>query len=182
MDDKTRIENVLKKISRFDFYINSTNTKSSIIIAWNGTVIGTIFLKYHQVTSLYVIHLWSYYLSNVLLVLIGIASIFSIAYVFDVIYPFLKEKDNIKKDEDNGNGSESLFFFGSIAKLSCKKYIEKEKKTEGKDVLEDVLEQSHILAKGLFDKMNNLRLSINAIKFQLFLICLLIILKGVIFY
>lgn len=182
MDDRSRIENALKKISRFDFYINSTNTKASIILAWNGIVIGTIFLKYGQVISLYNTYLWSYYLSNVLLVLIGIASIFSIAYAFDVIYPFLKEKDKIKTDEDNDNDSGSLFFFGSIAKRSCETYIKEEYASSEKDVLEDVLKQVHILSKGLFDKMNKLRSSINAIKFQLFFICLLIILKGVIFY
>lgn len=181
MDDKSRIENALKKISRFDFYINSTNTKASIILAWNGIVIGTIFLKYGQVISLYNAYLWSYYLSNVLLVLIGIASIFSIVYVFDVIYPFLKEKDNINTRE-GGNNHGSLFFFGSIAKRSCETYIKEEYASSEKDVLEDVLEQVHILSKGLFDKMNKLRASINAIKFQLFFICLLIILKGVIFY
>lgn len=181
MDDRSRIENALKKISRFDFYINSTNTKASIILAWNGIIIGTIFLKYGQVISLYNVYPWSYHLSNVLLVLIGIASIFSIVYVFDVIYPFLKEKDNINTNEvDNNHGS--LFFFGSIAKRSCETYIKEEYASLEKDVLEDALEQVHILSKGLFDKMNKLRASINAIKLQLFFICLLIILKGVIFY
>lgn len=179
MDDKTRIENTLKKIARFDFYINSTNTKASIIIAWNGIVIGTIFLKYHQVTSLYDLYIWSYYTANVFLVLIGVASVFSIVFVFDVIYPFLKEKDKQPKNEDNDTGS--LFFFGSIARLSHKKYIEKEKKSSEKDVLEDVLEQSHILSKGLLGKMMKLQSSIISVKFQLFFIFIMVILKGVIF-
>lgn len=179
MSDRDKIDNALKKISRFDYYINSTNTKSSIILAWNGTVIGTIFLKYHQVTSLYDVYVWSYYTANVLLVLAGIASIFSMVFIFDVIYPFLAEKNTTTKNINSKEGS--LFFFGSIAKLTEKEYIEKENESSEQEILQDVLEQSYILSKGLSVKMTKLQTSINAIKFQLFLICLMIILKGVIF-
>ena len=52
MDKKEHLELLLKKISRYDFYINSTNAKASIIIAWNGIIIGTIFLKYNSIIAI----------------------------------------------------------------------------------------------------------------------------------
>ncbi len=173
MDNKDKIDMTLKKISRFDSYIISTNAKASIVIAWNGIVIGTILLKYHQITSLFDMFLIPYYLSIIIIFIIGISSIIAIAYVFQVVYPFLETKEI--QDDDN-----SLFFFGAIAKMSYSSYREKEISSKEDEVLDDVLEQAHILAKGLNEKMHNLRHSINFIKCQLISICLLLIMKLII--
>lgn len=81
-NSKERIEVIFKKILRYDFYINSTNTKASIIIAWNGTVVGTTLLKYNSIISMYRIPEWAYFVSNILLLVIALSSLISIAFIF----------------------------------------------------------------------------------------------------
>lgn len=176
INQKERIEVIFKKILRYDFYINSTNAKASIIIAWNGIVIGTILLKYNSIISLYRIPEWAYFISNVLLSFIALTSTISIILIFQVINPFLILTH--KKDKD----SKSLLFFGSVAKMSFDEYFQKESTTSYKEILSDLTEQSYILAKGLNNKMKNMQKTIKAIFLQLLGLFLLILLRGVIIY
>ena len=172
-----KIESLYKKISRFDFYINSTNAKSSIIIAWNGVVVGTVLLKYNEIAGFYLNPKCVFIVSIISLVLIATSSLISIYFAFQVIYPFLKERtENIKSD------SKSLLFFGSVANMSLDEYSRKELSSSYDEMLSDLIEQSHVLAFGLSEKMKNMQRSIRAINFQLILIFLLIVIRGFIVY
>lgn len=173
--EKEKIELIFKKILRYDFYVNSTNAKASLIIAWNGVVIGTILLKYNEIISLYENVRFAYYLSTLILLFIGFASVISIAFVFQVVNPFLTASHN-KKD------GKSLFFFGSVAKLSFSEYKQKELESTYSDTLSDLIEQSYVISDGLNKKMNSLQKSIKAINYQLFFLLLLVLLKGLISY
>jgi hypothetical protein len=175
MDTKEKIELLFKKISRYDFYINSTNAKASIIIAWNGIIIGTILLKYTSIIALYLMSVWAYYAANVLLIIMAAASIVSIAFVFKVINPFLSSGS---KDIS----SKSLMFFGDVAEMSLNEYTKKESDLSYEEALSDTMGQAHILATGLNNKMKNMQQSIKAINFGLLTLLLLVLLKGVIAY
>lgn len=175
MSQKEKIDLLFKKISRYDFYINSTNAKASIIIAWNGIVIGTILLKFNSIVSLFLKPEWAYYAVNVLLILMATSSVISIALIFQVINPFLS------------SGSEdispkSLMFFGDVAKMSLNEYTKKEFDLSYEEALSDTIEQAYILATGLNDKMKNMQRSIMAINLGLLALLLLVLLKGVIAY
>jgi CBS domain containing-hemolysin-like protein len=87
---KDRIDYLFKIINRFDFYINSTNTKASLIIAWNGVVIGAILLKYTEVVSIFQSTAWAKLAAVVLLTLIGTCSLISTVFVFSLVFPFLR--------------------------------------------------------------------------------------------
>lgn len=172
--EKEKIELIFKKILRYDFYVNSTNAKASLIIAWNGVVIGTILLKYNEIISLYANVKFAYYVATLFLLIIGFASVISIALVFQVVNPFLTASHN--KD------GKSLFFFGSVAKLSFNEYKQKELESTYSDTLSDLIEQSYVISDGLNKKMNSLQKSIKAINYQLLFLLLLILLKGLINY
>src|SRR5947209_8017908 len=86
---KEKIDYLFKIIGRYDFYINSTNTKASLVIAWNGVVIGTILLKFNDILVTYKSSHWAVITASVLLSLMGICSVISIALVFNVIFPFI---------------------------------------------------------------------------------------------
>lgn len=173
MNTKEKIELLFKKISRYDFYINSTNAKASIIIAWNGIVIGTILLKYNSIVSLF--PGWAYDVINVLLIFMAGLSIISITFVFKVINPFLSSGS---KDIS----SKSLMFFGDVSGMSLNEYTKKESDLSYEEALSDAMGQAHILATGLNNKMKNMQQSIKAIKLGLLALFLLLLLKGVIVY
>lgn len=178
INSKERIEVIFKKILRYDFYINSTNIKASIIIAWNGTIFGTTLIKYNSIVSLYRIPEWAYLISNILLLIIALSSLTSIAFIFQVINPFLSSNHKHKTD----NNSTSLLFFGSIAKMRFDDYIKRESSISYEELLSDLKEQSYILATGLNIKMLNMRRSIKAIYCGLISLSILALIKGVITY
>ncbi|MEW6616610.1 MAG: Pycsar system effector family protein [Thermodesulfobacteriota bacterium] len=175
MDTKEKIDLLFKKISRYDFYINSTNGKTSIIIAWNGIIIGTILLKYTSIIALYLMSVWAYYAANVLLIIMAATSIVSIAFVFKVINPFLSSGFK-------GISYKSLMFFGDVAEMSLNEYTKKESDLSYEEALSDAMGQAHILATGVNNKMKNMQQSIRAINLGLLALLILVLLKGVIVY
>lgn len=174
--DEKRIDFLFKVIGRFDHYINSTNTKASIIIAWNGILIGAILLKFDDVLRLYQGAKWSVALASVLLSLIGICGLASIFIVFSVVFPFLE------KTSQTPTGrvlqSESMIFFGSVAAMGKDTYTARVKECTSSEILSDISDQAVILAIGLREKMERLRGSITAIKLSVVLIIALVVIKG----
>ena len=174
--DEKRIDFLFKVIGRYDHYINSTNTKASIVIAWNGILIGTVLLKFDEVLRLYQGARWSVTLASVLLSLIGICGLASIFFVFNVVFPFLE------KTSQTPTGrvlqSESMIFFGSVAAMGKDTYTARVKDCTPSEVLSDISDQAVILAVGLIEKMERLRRSISAIKLSVLLIIALVVIKG----
>ncbi len=175
MNAKDKVEFLFKKILRYDFYISSTNAKASIVIAWNGIVIGTILLKYDSILCLYLSKGWSYSIANVLLIIIAVASIISIALMMKVVNPFLLT------GSINGN-SKSLIFFGDVSKMSINEYLDKEINSSYDEIQSDAMRQAYILATSLNEKMMNMQQSIRAIYFGLLALFLLVLLRGIITY
>lgn len=60
LDLKDKMEFLFKAISRYDFYINATNAKASLILVWNGIVIGTVLLKFDTILSLFIKPYWAF--------------------------------------------------------------------------------------------------------------------------
>lgn len=162
---------LLKILDRYDFYVNSTNSKASLIIAWNSIVIGTILLKFEEITSNYLNIINGYAAASCILIMLGMSCIYSISIVFRVVYPFLKENT---KTEKAGN---SLIFFGSVSGMDIEKFCQNFNRLGCDDFIKDLSEQVVVVAKGLNEKMLLMRKSIKQVYFELILIALLIILK-----
>lgn len=173
---KEKLEMLFKIISRYDFYINSANSKASIIIAWNGIIIGSVLLKYNSIIALYCKPEWAYYVSNIFLAGLAVSGIFSIFFVFKVVTPFLSSSDSKK------GSPRSLIFFGDVSEITHEEYARRASVLTYEEALSDSALQAHILATGLSRKMKDMQKSIRAVNCGLLIIILLILLKGIIAY
>jgi len=169
---RDKIDFLNKKMSRFDFYINTTNTKASVIMAWNGIIIGTILLKYDIIMSLYPCVTLMNHIASIILIVIGVLSITSVAFAFQVIFPFLTSSAR-------ADNSKSLFFFGDVGNMTIEEYERAESNTSYKKIFSDAVGQYHILAVGLRDKMKHMRRSIMAVFYTICAIFLMLLLKVV---
>lgn len=166
-----KIDYLFKIIARYDTYINSTNAKASLIIAWNGVVIGAVLLKFDSIVKMYESLSCGSLIAKIFITLIGLCSVISNILVFRVVFPFLKatrEKKSKRK---------SLIFFGSVASMGNKEYIEKFKTISEEDFLDDITEQAAVIAEGLNIKMKNMKWSIEVIYGGLVFIAIMILIK-----
>lgn len=159
-------------IRRFDHYIATTNTKSSVILAFDGLVIGSILLKFNTVTGLFVLSERGLIMASILLCLLGITSSLSLAYAFRVINPFLKS-GNVAGDYH------SILFFGSVANLTKETYDKKIDELDEQKALTDLKNQAFVLASGLAMKMRDLRSGVSFVFVSIAVIIALFLLKGI---
>lgn len=170
MENNEKIKFLEHTMQRFDFYINSTNNKASIIIGFNSILLGATFFKFHELINLFPCIGWPLYLATTIIFMVTIISSVSLLLSFRVIVPFLQSGEEYGKYT-------SLKFFEPIAKMKEEDYIEKIKKLNDSDAVYDLSKQSHILAKGLSVKMVALRKSTKCILLCLFLLIILFFLK-----
>lgn len=163
----SRIDFLLKIINRYDTYITSTNAKASLIIAWNGVVIGAILLKYQEIISQFSCVSKVPTLAGLLLVICGILALVSNGLIFGVVFPFLTA---------SRDGRGSLIYFGSVAKTDPQEYVNAIQAASSGDLIKDLAHQASTLAVGLEMKMRRLQKSIWAIYAELVSIALLVIL------
>jgi hypothetical protein len=167
---RDKIDLVFKIIGRFDFYLNSTNAKASLVIAWNGVIIGTVIFKYDSIVSAYS-NTWSHNAAVVLLSLVGLFSLISLRAIFKVVFPYLEPGSSVKQDE-------SSLFFGTIAKLGPADYHSRLMNSSLESILSDAADQASTLAMGLNEKMERLQDSISFVNYGLVLIFGFVLLKG----
>lgn len=163
-----------KVLSRIDFYIDTTNSKASFLIAFNTFILGSIIFGYDTLFKSY--NILSAFPFSILLhfsaiVIIGGCTA-SILFTLRSIQPFLK----------SGNTTEeyhSLLYFGSIKELKPGVYKEKVENLTQDTLDDDLIRQTHVLSTGLKNKFDNIGKSIICIKIIIipvvFLSCLKII-------
>jgi len=170
MDDKEKIKFLENTIGRFDSYINSTNNKTSVIIAFNAILIGTALFKFDDLLKLFTkCQYFQYYAIFVIFLLILFSAI-SMLFAFRAVSPFLES------GEEEGVYT-SLKFFNSIIKMKKEDYIERIRKLSDEEAISDLGQQSYILAKGLSLKMRYLKTSTIFIFLNLLLLIILMLLK-----
>ena len=165
-----KVDLLFKVINRFDFYTNSTNAKTSLIIAWNSFVFGAVLLKYDDILNLFPLTGCPHYAAVFFTTLIGICSIISIIFAFLVIFPFLKSNST----------NTSLFFFGSVSRMSVPDYFAKISDASFETVISDLTDQTVTMASGLSNKMTKLQYSIRAIYIGLIVAAGLLALKAIV--
>lgn len=166
------VDLLFKVINRFDFYTNSTNAKTSLIIAWNSFVFGAVLLKYDDILNLFPLTGCPHYAAISLATLIGICSIISIIFAFLVISPFLKPNST-------NMSHSSLFFFGSVSRMSVPEYSAGISDASFKTIISDLTDQAVTIANGLSNKMTKLQNSIRAIDVGLIAAGVLLALKAI---
>lgn len=129
-----KIENQKYIINRLDNYIESSQTKSNLYLTLNTIILaGIITLISAKINSFNIV-------LNILLGIISIISLISIIQTLKVINPYLKK---------SSNGNKSILFFNDIESINNNEYYKNVCEKSKESLLEDLTEQSHILAKGL---------------------------------
>lgn len=164
---------LIKVINRFDFYTNSTNAKTSLIIAWNSFIFGAILLKYNDILIIFPLTGWAHYLSVSLILLAGICSLVSNVFAFWVVFPFLQSSNTHQN-------SSSMFFFGSVSSMSAQEYLIKVTNANFEAILTDLSDQVVTMARGLNIKMARLQNSIWTIYGGLITAGCLLVLKAIV--
>lgn len=166
---------LLRVIGRFDSIIASTNSKCSIVLAFNGIILGAILFRFDEIANIYCNNPYYRNISFLILFLIVLTGSVSIVFAFRAIYPFLKSGETDPKYK-------SLIFFGSVSKLEASEYLERIISLTDSQMIEDLSKQIKVLADGLQKKMEDMRKAVFLIYVNLVLIILLILLKGVSIY
>jgi len=133
-------------IERFDHYYDNINNKGAFYIGLNMLILSGIVIGY---TSFYdkvhpTLLIW------VLLLLQFVFCLVSIAFTIFAIKPY--SKDNHANDDNP-----SLLYFGGIAKHECVHFKEKFIAQQRDDLLQDIVQQVHSLARGLTTKFTRLK-------------------------
>lgn len=165
-------EFVWKIISRFDHYIGTTNTKATVIVAFNTFVFSAIVLKWADLLLPYQGQRAIVFISSLLLLVAALSSLVSLAAVFLVINPFLKSPKKPAKYH-------SIIFFGHVAEYDkADEYLQCVQSSDEDKLTEDLCIQAHALAQGLDKKFRIMKIAVYAILFfQLPSLALLILIK-----
>jgi Family of unknown function (DUF5706) len=148
-----------KVIQRFDFYINSTNTKASAIIAFNAFIGGSIILKASDLLPSIEAHHYLIVASSISLFTAAIASLVSLVITFSVISPFLTSSKNHVNYV-------SIVFFAHIAELNDPiEFYHQVQSSNDETILQDLSVQAYSLAKGLNGKFKKMAIAFSAIVF-----------------
>jgi hypothetical protein len=148
MDPSKKIEILWKIISRYDHYYNATNTKATIVLAFNSIIISGLLVKIPDILQTFEIKCWIYYYAVVLIVVLALSSIISLVLSFLIINPFLSSPS--KKAKHN-----SLIFFNHVANFeNCEDYENEIKAISEERIISDLSYQVHTLAIGLRAKFN----------------------------
>ena len=146
-----------------------------MIIAWNGVILGFVFLKYDSILGQYRQEGWIIAVAVALVSLVGLASIVSIFLIFRAISPFMQGKRN-EIDKESAT-PESVIFFGTVAAMKPVDYASALSRRTEEEMLHDLAEQACILADGLEKKMQQTRQSVFAIYSGLVCLSSLLLLK-----
>jgi hypothetical protein len=148
-----RSDFVWKVIGRFDTYIDGTNKKATVLVAFNTFVLGTIVLKWKDLQQILAGHPRSLLVAAVFITVAAIGTLVGLGLAFLAIHPFLK---SFKKP---GDYHSNLFFVHVAEHPTGADYRAAVIKADSECDITDLCHQAHILACGLTSKMTRLQIS-----------------------
>jgi hypothetical protein len=160
MDNTDKYEHLKFLIERYDNSYDSTNNKGVFYIGLNTFILSGISASY---ISLYDKIEFGYFICALLSLLL-ISCFISTILTIVAIKPFTK-------DNEANDINPSLMFFGGVAKHEASFFKEKFSAQSKDDLLNEMLKQTHCLAKGLNKKFKRLQTASNFITLQF---CILI--------
>ncbi|QNN25166.1 hypothetical protein HED60_23755 [Planctomycetales bacterium ZRK34] len=150
--EQDQIEFVTKVIGRIDNYIVSANKKSGVLIAFNVFLLGGFLLKAGDILKPLAGTPWAHNLSFGLIVLVGLASVFSLCVTLSVIQPYLNSSSR-------AGDYHSLIFFGDIVRVeNSQAYVRQVKALKKTDILADFAQQAYTVAQIADTKFKRLQL------------------------
>lgn len=143
-DEKKYLLDTLLK--RLDIHTNAINTKAAFVIAFNTFIIGITILNYTNIVAGFTSENIKT-LVPIILLMILFASGMSVFRIFKAVSPFLESGKTNKYD--------SLLFFGAVSQLSLDRFKSQVNNLTSKDLIDDLIRQTHILSSGVNAKFDN---------------------------
>lgn len=134
-------ERLLLCISRYDHYYDSVNNKSNVLLSLGIFIVGGLVAGYPTLTDKVACNSYLHFLMGALITL-GVANLLILTWTS---LPFVSKNKT------------SLFYFGSIAKMSVGNFSIKSAERTTDEELTDLRIQVHSLAAGLQSKFKRLR-------------------------
>jgi hypothetical protein len=148
----------LKVLQRFDAYVGTTHSRAPLVLTFNTFSVSAILIKWDELLAGFKGHEVYELLASGLLVIIALASLVSLAFVFRVVTPYVaKRADRLARKEKAAAGATSLFFFEDVAAVSVDELLQAMENREESEVRADVAAQMHALALSLRSKFSDLR-------------------------
>lgn len=148
-----------KVIARYDHYISATNQKAAFILGFCTVLFGVIGSSSDKLISPFEPTPWLHVSVAVLMFAIIASLIVSLWYTLKVVAPFLKTPSE-------PGGYHSKIFFGDVAAIgSPEKYALLVGALDETSLEEDLGKQTHVLAKGLTAKFNDLNTALRVLVF-----------------
>lgn len=128
-------------IERFDHYYDSVNNKSALFLGLSTFIVGGLIAAYSQIINQIECDFWGHVL---LLIMISLSIVITLILI-SASTPFF------------GKSKETLFYFGFIAKLEEKDFINKSQARTEDQEIEDLRLQVYQLSQGLSRKYKKLK-------------------------
>ena len=145
IDISSLIEHGRFIIDRYDHYYESINTKGNLYLALNSILIGGLATGYPVLDQKFHFALEH----NLLICSIIFFCAMSLGFTIFAINPFTRTG----KSQKNA----SMIFFGQVAQKECDSYKSNFLLQSEQDILDDLLSQTHTLARGLCLKFTRLK-------------------------
>lgn len=142
-DNKTGLEKERLKfcVQRYDHYFDSLNNKSTVYLTLSTFVVGGLLASYTQLDKI-LEYTTVFKFMYALPILIGLVTM---SLIIHTSIPFLSKN------------SKSIYYFGGVAGRMDEDFCEKSKTQLEENELEDLRNQTHILATGLVKKYEKLK-------------------------
>lgn len=142
METNEKSELLWKTLTRYDFYINSTNSKATVLLAFNTFILSGLIVKWTEFFQIFDVP-WLKKTATILLGIISVAAVVSLFLTLFVINPFLKSPRRPKDYHSN-------IFFGHVAEYNfAKDYLASIQNQGSEDIVKDLSYQTHIVAQGI---------------------------------
>jgi hypothetical protein len=160
-------------IKRYDSYYSVTNTKASIILAFNTILFSGLVFKWDDIITLYK-NKSLIFVMNIIIFIVAFLSLISLFFMLKIVLPYLKSTKRIGQYQ-------SKIFFGHVSEYSSDEdYLKAINNLKGEDLTKDLTFQAYSLAKGLYEKFELCKIAFRIISIgQLPLIAISIFFKMV---
>lgn len=167
-------EHLWKIIGRFDFYINTTNSKAAFVIAFNTFIIGSLINYGATWLPYFGGYRWAEVIAALLMFIVIGSGLFSLSQTFLVVTPFLTS------NKKTGRYHSSIFF-GDVSEYDVETFETKILSETSTERTKDLSRQAHALASSANDKFTKLKSAVKTVIFgELLPLALILILKFVV--
>ncbi len=152
------LDEALKILQRFDTYVGTTHSRAPLVLTFNTFSVSAILIKWDELLAGFQGHEVFVRLASAMLVIVALASLVSLAFVFRVVTPYVaKRADRKARGSRTDSGLRSIFFFEDVAAVQVSALLDAMEERNESEIRADVAAQMHALALSLRSKFSDLR-------------------------